>query len=110
MLALKDRIEWRTPIAGRLLGAHAYLGCEGIVEALARGADVVVTGRTADSALFSADAAPILTNHPDALAGATTVGHLLECSCQITGGNFDPLGEARLSAADYANLVIRSRP
>lgn len=104
VLALKDRIEWRTPIAGRLLGAHAYLGCEGIVEALARGADVVVTGRTADSALFSADAAPILTNHPDALAGATTVGHLLECSCQITGGNFDPLGEARLSAADYANL------
>jgi Acyclic terpene utilisation family protein AtuA len=104
VLALKDRIDWRTPIAGRLLGAHAYLGCAGIVEALAHGADVVVTGRTADSALFSAEAVPILANHPGALAGATTVGHLLECSGQITGGNFNPLGEAALSAADYADL------
>jgi hypothetical protein len=104
VLALKDRIDWQTPIAGRLLGAHAYLGSEGIVEALGRGADVVVTGRTADSALFSAEVVPILANHPDALAGATTVGHLLECSGQITGGNFDAIGEGGLSAADYADL------
>jgi hypothetical protein len=87
-----------------MLGAHAYLGCAGIVEAIAHGADVVVTGRTADSALFSAEVVPILANHPDALAGATTVGHLLECSGQITGGNFDFIGGAGLSAADYADL------
>jgi hypothetical protein len=104
VMALENRIDWKTPIYGRLLGAHAYLGCEGIVEAIARGADVVVTGRTADSALFSAEVVPILGNHPDALAGATTVGHLLECSGQITGGNFDFIGGAGLSAADYADL------
>ena len=104
VLALQDRIDWRAAIGGQLLGAHAYLGSDGVVEALARGADVVVTGRTADSALFAAEVVPILANHPDALAGATTVGHLLECSGQISGGNFDPLGEAMLSAADYADL------
>ena len=63
VMALENRIDWKTPIYGRLLGAHAYLGCEGIVEAIARGADVVVTGRTADSALFSAEVVPILANH-----------------------------------------------
>jgi hypothetical protein len=104
VMALRDRIDWNTPIQGRLLGAHAYLGCDGIVEAIAHGADVVVTGRTADSALFSAEVAPILANHPDALAGATTVGHLLECSGQITGGNFDFPEGAEFSAADYADL------
>ena len=56
------------------------------------------------SALFSAEVVPILANHPDALAGATTVGHLLECSGQVTGGNFDLLGGGELSAADYAGL------
>jgi hypothetical protein len=104
VMALEDRIEWKTPIGGQLLGAHAYLGCAGIVEAIQRGADVVVTGRTADSALFAAEVVPILADHPDALAGATTVGHLLECSGQVTGGNFDLLGGTDLSAADYADL------
>jgi hypothetical protein len=104
VLAKRDKIDWQTPVTGQLLGAHAYLGCEPIAEAIARGADVVVTGRTADSALFSAEIVPILNNHPDALAGATTVGHLLECSGQITGGNFDPLGTMALSASDYADL------
>jgi hypothetical protein len=104
VLAKRDHIEWQTPVKGELLGAHAYLGADPIVEAIARGADVVVTGRTADSALFSAEIMPVLANHPDALAGATTVGHLLECSGQITGGNFDPVGDRRLSASDYAGL------
>ena len=42
--------------------------------------------------------------HPDALAGATTVGHLLECSGQITGGNFEGPGGVSFEAADYADL------
>jgi len=99
-----DRIDWDAPVKGRLLGAHAYLGSEGMAEAITRGADVVVTGRSADSALFSAELVSILDNHPDALAGATTVGHLLECSGQITGGNFEALDGAGLSAVDYADL------
>ena len=104
VMALRDKIAWVTPLRGDLLGAHAYLGCDPIVEAIERGAEVVVTGRSADSALFSADAVAILNNHPDALAGATTVGHLLECSGQVTGGNYEGPGGVSLAAEDYADL------
>jgi hypothetical protein len=71
--------------------AHAYLGARPIVEALARGADVVVTGRVADASLFLA---PAIHEHGwawddwDRLAAGVTVGHLLECSGQVTGGNW----------------------
>ena len=76
------------------ISANAYLGSEGIVEALDDGADVVVTGRVADAALF---AAPLVHAHGWAmddwehLAAALAVGHVLECAGQVTGGYFaDP--------------------
>jgi hypothetical protein len=83
---------------------HAYLGMTPISEALAAGADVVVTGRAADAALFAAPVSQALDDRRDALAGALAVGHLLECSGQVTGGNFDPPSESALSAANLANL------
>lgn len=105
VLALADKVAWSLPIGLKdLLGAHAYLGCEPIVEAIESGADVVVTGRSADSALFSAEVVPILNDHHNALAGATTVGHLLECSGQITGGNYEHPHGQRLSSSDFARL------
>ena len=104
VLHLRDKIAWTRPIEGKLLGAHVYLGAGPLAEALDNGADVVVTGRVADSALFAAAAMNHLDADPSALAGALTVGHLLECGGQLTGGNFDPLGQALLSAADYARL------
>jgi hypothetical protein len=73
------------------LFANAYLGARPIVAALAQGADVVVTGRVADASLF---AAPLVHEHGwewedwDRLAAGVVVGHLLECSGQITGGNY----------------------
>ncbi|MEZ4332744.1 MAG: acyclic terpene utilization AtuA family protein [Myxococcota bacterium] len=76
---------------GRFLTANAYLGCWGIVDALAGGADVVVTGRVTDAALVCGPAA---WHHGwqrtdfDALAGAVVAGHLIECSSQVTGGNY----------------------
>jgi hypothetical protein len=72
------------------LFASAYLGARPIVDALAAGADVVVTGRVADAALFLA---PLVHEHGwsfddwDRLAAGTLVGHLLECSGQSAGGN-----------------------
>jgi hypothetical protein len=102
-----DRLEhvaWSEPLAGELLGAHAYIGADALVEAVQAGADVILTGRAADSVLFAAEAIPMLGNDPDALAGAVTVGHLLECSGQITGGNFEGLDGETLSAAEYARL------
>jgi hypothetical protein len=70
---------------------EVYLGAGGVVRALAEGADVVITGRVADAALFLA---PAVHEHCwawddwDRLAGGTVVGHLLECSNQVAGGNW----------------------
>ena len=72
------------------LFANAYLGARPIVQALEAGADVVITGRVADAALFLA---PLVHRHGwgwrdwDRLAAGIAVGHLLECSGQATGGN-----------------------
>ncbi len=104
VLSQRDKIEWEQSIEGDLLGAHAYLGSPALVEAIAGGADVVVTGRVADSALFSSELIPHLEPGDAALAGATAVGHVLECSGQITGGNFEPPGGGGLSARDFADL------
>ena len=104
VMHLRDQVMWDRPVTGSLLGAHAYLGAVALAEALSQGADVVVTGRVADSALFAAPALHHLEAGPSALAGAIAVGHLLECGGQLTGGNFDPVGHGLLSARDYAQL------
>lgn len=80
--------------AAALVAANAYLGAEGIAEALSYGADVVVTGRVADPAL----ALGPLRHHFgwraddwDRLAAGVLAGHLLECGAQVSGGYFaDP--------------------
>jgi hypothetical protein len=104
VLALRERIEWARPVTGTLVGAHAYLGARPLAQALQEGADVVVSGRVADSALFAAPALDRLDDSPQALAGALAVGHLMECSGQLSGGNFAPVGGGLLSAEAYARL------
>jgi hypothetical protein len=71
--------------------ANAYLGGWGITEALAAGADVVVTGRVTDAALTTGPAAwhfGWAREDWDKLAGAVAAGHVIECGAQATGGNF----------------------
>ncbi|MCU1593267.1 MAG: transporter substrate-binding protein [Frankiales bacterium] len=99
-----DRLSFRdSPVLGgrdgetledhrdAVVGAHAYLGVDALVEGLRSGADVVITGRTSDAALFLA---PLMHCHGwtpedlDLLAAGSTVGHLLECAGQLTGGYF----------------------
>src|SRR5438034_5122591 len=78
-------------IRERLLFANAYLGARPLVEALDAGADIVLTGRVADAALFLAPLVYELGwrwDGWDKLAQGIVVGHLLECSAQATGGNF----------------------
>ena len=104
VLHLRDEIAWDEPIVGDLLGAHAYLGTAGLIEAIEGGADVVVTGRVADSALFAAELAGHIEAGAEAFAGATAIGHLLECSGQITGGNFEAPGGEALSGREFAEL------
>jgi Acyclic terpene utilisation family protein AtuA len=75
----------------RFVSANAYLGCWGIVEALERGADIVVTGRTTDAAVVCGPAAwhhRWARDDWDALAGAVVAGHVIECGTQATGGNY----------------------
>lgn len=81
-------------ILPRLASANAYLGADVVRDALATGAHVVMTGRVADPSLFLGVA---LHHHGwsyedlPRLAAGTIMGHLLECSAQITGGYFaDP--------------------
>ena len=87
-------------VCERLVFANAYLGAAPIVAALDGGADIVITGRVADAALFLGPIAHSLgwslTSRESAdlnrLAQGLTVGHLLECSGQGSGGNFGSQG------------------
>src|SRR5579864_873698 len=78
-------------VRSRIVFAVAYLGAAPIVDALRRGADVVVTGRVADASLFVAPMVHELGwrfDDWDRLAAGVVLGHLMECSGQSTGGNF----------------------
>ena len=73
------------------LSANAYLGCWGIVEALNQGADVVVCPRVTDASVIAGPAAwhhGWKRNDWDRLSGAIVAGHVIECGCQCTGGNY----------------------
>ena len=93
-LPLMDSSETLDSLGTSIISANAYIGVEGIVRALAEGADVVITGRVSDPALFLA---PLVYEFGwamddwDRLGKGTLVGHLLECAGQVTGGYFaDP--------------------
>jgi hypothetical protein len=79
------------PMTDDAVVANAYLGCWGIAEALAGGADVVVTGRVSDASVVAGPAAWHFgwrRDDWDALAGAVVAGHAIECGAQVTGGNY----------------------
>lgn len=94
-----NNMETGEPIASvkeRLLSANVYTGAQPVVQALAQGAQIVITGRTTDTGLTLA---PMIHefgwawNDWDKLAAGTVAGHINECGAQATGGNF--LGEWR---------------
>ncbi len=77
-------------VRDRVLSANAYLGAWPIVDALRRGADVVVTGRVTDTGLTLAPLVHAFGWRPDAwdlLAAGTVAGHTIECGAQASGGN-----------------------
>ena len=81
-------------LGNRLISANAYLGAGPMAEALRGGADVVITGRASDPALFLA---PLIhafgwpADDWNLLGKGIVAGHLLECAGQVTGGYFaDP--------------------
>jgi len=81
-------------LGNRLISANAYLGAGPMAEALASGADIVLTGRASDPALFLAPLIHAFGWRMDdwnLLGKGIVAGHMLECAGQVTGGYFaDP--------------------
>jgi hypothetical protein len=77
-------------VRDRVLSANAYIGSTPIVEALEKGANVVVTGRSTDTALTMAPLRHEFGWGPeewDKLAAGIIAGHIIECGAQCSGGN-----------------------
>ena len=105
---------WEThePLAklpGKIVSANAYLGVEGIVNALKQGADVVITGRVADPAIFMAPAIYEFgwaEDNWDVLGKGTMMGHLLECGGQATGGYYAEPGKKDVPGMGHLGFPI----
>lgn len=90
-LANMETGEPFSKIRDRVQSANAYLGIGPVLEALGRGASIVITGRVTDTAMVAAAPAFEFEWDPedwDKLASAVIAGHILECGAQATGGNF----------------------
>jgi len=113
------------PLAGLkapVVTANAYLGGWGIAEALARGADVVVTGRVTDASLVVGPAAWRFGWRRDdwnRLASAVVAGHIVECGAQCCGGNYaffeevpryDRIGYPIVEMAADGSFVVTKHP
>lgn len=96
-----------------IVTANAYLGARPIAQALAAGADIVITGRVADPALYLA---PLAHRYGwawddwDRLASGVICGHLLECTGQVVGGNslasIDVIEPVALANPGYPIAVV----
>ena len=78
-------------VMDKISSANVYIGAKPIADALAQGADIVVTGRATDPSVVLA---PLIhefgwsMDDYDKLAAGTVMGHILECGAQCTGGNY----------------------
>ena len=100
-------------VRDRVLSANAYIGSVPIVEALTRGANVVVTGRSTDTALTMA---PLRYEFGwgatdwDKLAAGIIAGHIIECGAQCSGGNclYDWRNIPDLANVGYPIVEVRA--
>jgi hypothetical protein len=121
-----ENMETGQPLAhirDRVLSANAYLGMVPIVEALAGGADVVITGRVTDTGLTLG---PIFhefgwpADDWDKVAAGTVAGHIIECGAQCSGGNLlkswrsvkglENPGFPIVEASDDGSFVVTKHP
>jgi len=110
-LVTPDLEVWETggtvgELKGNVVSANAYIGADPIVAGLKEGADIVVTGRSADPSLWLA---PLIYEFGwkkddwDLKAAGIIAGHLSECSFQSTGGNYLDPGYTE-DVPGYANI------
>jgi hypothetical protein len=104
------------PIAGirdRILSANAYIGAFPLAEALSTGANVVIAGRSTDTALALA---PMIHRYGwkadeyDKLAAGTIAGHIIECGAQCTGGNCQVDWQSIPNMADIGYPIVEAEP
>ena len=100
-------------IRDRILSANAYIGAFPLAEALATGAQVVIAGRSTDTALALA---PMIHRYGwrpdeyDKLAAGTIAGHIIECGAQCTGGNCQVDWQSIPDMADVGYPVVEAEP
>src|SRR5437773_4858130 len=100
-------------VRDRVVSANAYLGAWPVVDALRRGADVVVTGRVTDTGLTLAPMIHALGWRPDAwdrLAAGTVAGPTIECGAQCSGGNCLVDWERIPDLAHVGYPIVEARP
>jgi hypothetical protein len=100
-------------VRDRVLSANAYLGMAPIVEALRRGAQVVITGRVTDTGLTLG---PLVhefgwsPNDWDRIAAGTVAGHIIECGAQASGGNLLKDWQRVKGLADPGFPIVEASP
>jgi len=93
----------------QVVSANVYMGCDGILDALAQGAHIVITGRVADPAIFMA---PLMhefgwsVDEWDMLGKGTAIGHLLECAGHVTGGYYAEPGKKDVKNPELLGFPI----
>jgi hypothetical protein len=114
-------VESNETIPDHCLSINAYLGAPGIVSALDKKADIVITGRCVDSAMVLA---PLMyefkwkSDNHDLMASGSLAGHIIECGAQCTGGNytdwqqvngFDDMGFPIVEVSENGEFIV-SKP
>jgi acyclic terpene utilization AtuA family protein len=100
-------------VRDRVVAANAYLGAWPVVEALRRGANIVITGRVTDTGLTLAPLIHAFGWKPtdwDLLAAGTVAGHTIECGAQCSGGNCLVDWERIPDLANVGYPIVEARP
>jgi hypothetical protein len=108
-----DTDEPLSSVRASIQSANVYLGAQPLVEALARGSQVVVTGRATDTGLTLA---PLVhefgwsADDWDRLAAGTIAGHIIECGAQASGGNCQYDWESIPDLANVGFPIVEGSP
>jgi hypothetical protein len=100
-------------VRDRVLSANAYLGAAPVVEALRRGAQIVITGRVTDTGLTLGPLMHAFDWAPDAwdlIAAGTVAGHIIECGAQASGGNRLLDWQKVPDVANVGYPIVEARP
>jgi hypothetical protein len=108
-----DTGEPLSTVRDRIQSANVYLGAAPMVEALNRGAQIVITGRATDTGLTLAPLMHEFGWSPDdwnKMAAGTIAGHIIECGAQCTGGNCQYEWRSIPSLANVGFPIVEASP